>query len=103
MARCWCAFQRSARTPPPNCAGQPYQNVVVDDATALGFSFPVAIPSPHEPDLGELSLLLEGLAAFLAEHRRCGEMDSGAEEEFIWMTCTCGAVVSRTLEPAHRP
>jgi len=44
------------------------------------------MPSPLEPDPGELSRFLEGLAAFLAEHRRRGEMDGGAEEEWIWMT-----------------
>jgi len=59
--------------------------------------------SPGSPDTNELSHLLQGLAAFLAEHRQCGEMDGGADEgEVLWMTCTCGAVVCRTLEPAHR-
>jgi hypothetical protein len=56
--------------------------------------------SPHELDPGEPSRLLEGLAAFLAEHRRCGELDGGADEEWIWMTC--GAIISRALEPASR-
>jgi len=58
---------------------------------------------PHEPDLGELSHLLASLVAFLDEHRYCGELDGGAEDEWIWMTCTCGAIISRTLEPARRP
>jgi len=58
---------------------------------------------PHEPDPGELSRLLHGLAAFLQEHRQCGVLDGGADEEWIWMTCTCGAGISRALEPAHRP
>ena len=53
------------------------------------------MPSPDE-----LSHLLHGLAAFLQEHRRCGELNGGADEEWIWMTCTCRAVISRTLEPA---
>jgi len=56
---------------------------------------------PHEPDLGELSHLLASLVAFLDEHRYCGELDGGAEDEWIWMTCTCGAVISRTLEPVR--
>jgi len=56
----------------------------------------------HEPDPGELSHLLEGLAAFLDEHRDCGELDGGADDECVWMTCTCRAVINRTLEPAHR-
>jgi hypothetical protein len=55
---------------------------------------------PREDDPGELSQIFHGLAAFLAEHRLCGEMDGGAHEEWVWMTCTCGAVVSRSLEPA---
>jgi hypothetical protein len=58
--------------------------------------------SPHAPDLGELSRLLASLVAFLDEHRYRGELDSGVEEDRVWMTCTCGAVISRTLEPAHR-
>jgi putative tryptophan/tyrosine transport system substrate-binding protein len=45
--------------------------------------------------------LLAILVAFLDEHRCCGELDGGAEDEWIWMTCTCGAVISRTLEPAR--
>jgi len=57
---------------------------------------------PHEPDPGELSHLLHAPAAFLAEQRWCGDLDGGADEEWIWMTCTCGAVISPTLEPAHR-
>src|SRR5437899_2682995 len=38
----------------------------------------------------------------LAEHRRCGEMESGGDGERVWMTCMCGAAISRTLEPIHR-
>jgi len=52
----------------------------------------------HEPDPGELSRLLHGLAAFLREHRWCGELAGGADGEWVWMTCRCGAVISRTLE-----
>jgi hypothetical protein len=52
--------------------------------------------------LGLVSHLLAGLVAFLDEHRYCGELDSGVEEDRVWMTCTCGAVISRTLEPATR-
>ena len=33
------------------------------------------------------------LAAFLAEHRDCGELDTGttAEPARVWVTYTCGA------------
>ena len=47
----------------------------------------------------DLSHLLHALAAFLQEHRYCGELDGGVEEDQVWMSCTCGAVISRVLEP----
>ena len=50
----------------------------------------------------QLSHLLASLVAFLDEHRYCGELGGAVDEEWIWMTCTCGAVISRTLEPARR-
>jgi hypothetical protein len=46
--------------------------------------------------------LLADLDAFLQEHRRCGDLDSAVEDDRDWMTCTCGAAISRTLEPARR-
>lgn len=54
------------------------------------------------PDSGERSSLLASLVAFLDEHRYCGELDGGADEDSVWMTCTCGAVISRSPEPARR-
>ena len=35
------------------------------------------------------------LDAFLAEHRRCGELEGGTEDGRVWLACTCGAVISR--------
>jgi hypothetical protein len=72
-----------------------------DSSDHLGLDFS-AVPSTHEPDPHELSHLLASLVAFLDEHRYCGELDGGAEDEWIWMTCTCGAVISRTMEPVNR-
>jgi hypothetical protein len=46
--------------------------------------------------------LLADLDAFLQEHGRCGDLDSAVEDDHVWMTCTCGAVISRALEPARR-
>jgi hypothetical protein len=63
---------------------------------------PLAMSSPDGPDTEELSHLLQGLAAFLDEHRQCGEMDGGADEDYLWMSCSCGAVIGRTLEPTTR-
>ena len=41
--------------------------------------------------------LLAALGAFVAEHRRCGELDAGVEPERVWMSYNCGATI------AHRP
>jgi len=43
--------------------------------------------------------LFGALYAFFLEHRRCGDLDDGVEGDRVWMTCTCGAVVVRALEP----
>ena len=39
--------------------------------------------------------LLTDLDAFLAEHRRCGDLDGGARDGRVWLACTCAAVISR--------
>jgi len=39
--------------------------------------------------------LLDDLDAFYLEHRRCGELDGGAEGEHVWMACECGAALAR--------
>jgi hypothetical protein len=46
--------------------------------------------------------LLDALYGFYQEHERCGDLDSAVEDDRVWMTCTCGAVISRALEPARR-
>jgi len=42
--------------------------------------------------------LLTDLDAFYLEHRGCGELDAGVEDDHVWMTCTCGA---RIMRPIH--
>jgi hypothetical protein len=32
--------------------------------------------------------LLAALDAFMQEHRRCGELDSGVDDERVWMACS---------------
>jgi hypothetical protein len=44
--------------------------------------------------------LFDALSAFFEEHRRCGDLDGEVEGDRGWMTCTCGAVIVRALEPA---
>jgi len=47
--------------------------------------------------------LLEALTAFLDEHQRCGELDGGRDNGYIWLRCSCGAQVAHpagALSPA---
>jgi hypothetical protein len=44
--------------------------------------------------------LLAALDAFMQEHRRCGELDGGVDEERIWMACDCGAGIAHPVNPA---
>jgi hypothetical protein len=37
---------------------------------------------------------LATLDAFLQEHRRCGDLDGGADGDVIWMSCDCGAGIA---------
>jgi hypothetical protein len=30
------------------------------------------------------------------EHERCGDLDAAVESDHVWMTCTCGAAISRS-------
>ena len=46
--------------------------------------------------------LIDDLDAFYLEHRRSRapplcELNSGGESELIWMTCSCGAKMVRSL------
>jgi hypothetical protein len=43
--------------------------------------------------------LFDALEAFILEHEYCGELDAAVEDDRVWMTCTCGAVINRALEP----
>jgi hypothetical protein len=44
--------------------------------------------------------LVGDLDAFLEEHRRFGAMDSGVEDDRVWMTCDgCGAGLGHWLTP----
>src|SRR5215467_7267637 len=46
--------------------------------------------------LPPMGTLLDDLHAFLQEHRRCGELDGGFDGAYVWLTCTCGAVLARS-------
>jgi len=42
--------------------------------------------------------LFADLDAFDLEHEHCGELDSAIEDDRVWMSCTCGAVISRCAD-----
>ncbi len=53
---------------------------------------------PHELEAGDLSHLLHALGAILHEHRGCGELDGGADDENgLRLVCECDASIRRTL------
>ena len=42
--------------------------------------------------------LLLALDTFVQEHRRCGDLDGGVEDDRVWMACECGAIVAHWLD-----
>ena len=48
--------------------------------------------------------LLDDLDAFDLEHRRCGELDAGVEDDCVWMTCDgCGGACPALESFPRRP
>jgi len=43
---------------------------------------------------------LAALVAFVAEHRRCGVLDGGVDNGYVWLQCSCGGVI---MHPASEP
>lgn len=43
------------------------------------------------------AILLTALIAFVAEHRRCGELEGGVNDGYVWMTYSCGAEIAHRL------
>ena len=41
--------------------------------------------------------LFDDLNAFLQEHHRCGALETGVENGRVWVTCECGAGLSRSV------
>jgi hypothetical protein len=44
--------------------------------------------------------VLAALVAFVAEHQRCGDLDGGRDDGYVWLQCSCGA---RIIRPANAP
>jgi hypothetical protein len=41
--------------------------------------------------------LLVALTAFFDEHQRCGELDGGRDNGYIWLRCSCGAQIAHPV------
>ena len=44
-----------------------------------------------------MSLLTE-LDAFCLDHRGCGELEAGVDEQVVWFGCECGASMARRAD-----
>ena len=45
--------------------------------------------------------LLAARDAFVQEHRRCGDVESGVHAGRVWMMCDCGAGIAHLFKPAE--
>jgi hypothetical protein len=43
---------------------------------------------------------LEALVAFVAEHQRCGDLDCGVDNDYVWLQCSCGGFI---MHPTSEP
>jgi hypothetical protein len=49
-------------------------------------------------------LIIEALVAFVAEHQRCGELNGGMDNGYVWLDCSCSALIMHpTSEPPKAP
>jgi len=46
--------------------------------------------------------VLAALMAFVAEHRRCGDLDGGTDNGFVWMQCSCGGLIMQPVNESPR-
>ena len=51
------------------------------------------------------SVTLEALVAFVGEHRRCGVLDGGRDNEYVWLQCSCGGLITQPAseKPPRQP
>jgi hypothetical protein len=54
----------------------------------------LAILSPSTRPMPDV---LNALVAFAAEHQRCGDLDGGKDDGYVWLTCSCGAQVAHSV------
>ena len=44
--------------------------------------------------------VLHAFVAFVAEHRRCGDLDGGKDNGYVWLQCSCGGLL---MQPEKEP
>jgi hypothetical protein len=44
--------------------------------------------------------VLGAFVAFIADHKRCGDLDGGLDDGQVWLACSCGAQI---VHPAKEP
>ena len=44
--------------------------------------------------------VLNAFVAFVAEHKRCGELNGGKDNGRVWIECSCGGPI---VQPAEEP
>src|SRR5262249_52038952 len=74
-------------------------SLVAPSGSALHTNVKVAgrtIVLASRPMLG----ILEGLVAFVTEHERCGVLDGGVDNGYVWLQCSCGGLI---MHPASEP
>ena len=46
--------------------------------------------------------VLSAFMAFAAEHQRCGDLDGGGDNGYVWLQCSCGGLIMQPeKEPPH--
>ena len=49
-------------------------------------------------------LPLAALIAFVDEHQRCGDLDGGTDNDYVWLQCSgSGLIMQSEKEPPRHP
>ena len=44
--------------------------------------------------------VLRAFVAFVDDHKRCGDLEGGLDNSYVWLECSCGAQI---VHPAREP
>jgi hypothetical protein len=58
---------------------------------------PTGMRRPLEPVPSGFLLSRAALVAFVAEHQRCGDLDGGKDDGYVWIACSCGARIAHPV------